>query len=201
MTVSVLACTPQGDVQVRVIDGDTVDAGLESNVRLTLDDGGGFDTPETYHPGCAREAQLGQAASERLHDILRKADKIDLQLRSNTCGYGRYCGVLSADGVNVGDQLIREGLATLREGPLKAAIWRNEGENGAYHSVTLARTYKDREGNLQDTQSFRPKDMLGLSELTRRAHHNAHELDRASFKEMRQSQQQQGQTKAKGQSL
>lgn len=90
---------------------------------------------------------------------------------------------------------------TLREGPLKAAIWRNEGENGAYHSVTLARTYKDREGNLQDTQSFRPKDMLGLSELTRRAHHNAHELDRAAFKEMRQSQQQQGQTKAKGQAL
>lgn len=90
---------------------------------------------------------------------------------------------------------------TLREGPLKAAIWRNEGENGAYHSVTVARTYKDREGNLQDTQSFRPKDMLSLSELTRRAHHNAHELDRAAFKEMRQGQQQQGRTKAKGQSL
>lgn len=40
---------------------------------------------------------------------------------------------------------------TLREGSLKAAIWRNESENGAYHSVTVARTYKDRDGNLQDT--------------------------------------------------
>lgn len=89
---------------------------------------------------------------------------------------------------------------TLREGPLKAAIWRNEGENGAYHSVTVARTYKDRDGNLQDTQSFRPKDMLGLSELARQAHHTAHNLDREVFKERRHSQQEQAQTQSKGHS-
>lgn len=83
---------------------------------------------------------------------------------------------------------------TLREGPLKAAIWRNEGENGAYHSVTVARTYKDRDGNLQDTQNFRAKDMLGLSELARRAHHEAHERDRAAFKEHRQEQAKQAQS-------
>lgn len=89
---------------------------------------------------------------------------------------------------------------TLREGSLKAAIWRNESENGAYHSVTVARTYKDRDGNLQDTQSFRPKDMLGLSELARRAHHNAHELDREVFKERRLAQQAQGQSHKQGHS-
>ncbi|MEL6468050.1 MAG: hypothetical protein AAFQ58_24065 [Pseudomonadota bacterium] len=79
---------------------------------------------------------------------------------------------------------------TVREGPLKAAIWRNESENGAYHSVTVARTYKDRDGNLQDTQSFRSKDMLGLSELARCAHHHVNELDRAAFKEQRQGEAQ-----------
>ena len=79
---------------------------------------------------------------------------------------------------------------TVREGQLKAAIWRNENENGAYHSVTVARTYKDRDGNLKDTQSFRAKDMLGLSELARRAHHHAHDLDREAFKEMRRAQAQ-----------
>lgn len=89
----------------------------------------------------------------------------------------------------------------LREGSLKAAIWRNESEQGAYHSVTVARTYKDREGQLQDTSSFRAKDMLGLAELARRAHHNTHELDREAFKEMRQSQQQeQGRTRPQGHS-
>ncbi len=89
---------------------------------------------------------------------------------------------------------------TLREGPLKAAIWRNEGENGAYHSVTVARTYKDREGNLQDTQSFRPKDMLGLSELARRAHHDVHDRDREVFKERRREGQEQTKTHNQGQS-
>lgn len=78
---------------------------------------------------------------------------------------------------------------TLREGPLKAAIWRNEGQNGAYHSVTLARTYKDDQGELQDTGSFRAKDMLGLSELARRAHHHTHDLDREAFKEQRRDEQ------------
>lgn len=79
----------------------------------------------------------------------------------------------------------------LREGPLKAAIWRNEGENGAYHSVTVARTYKDKDGELRDTNSFRAKDMLGLSELTRRAHHHSHDLDREAFKEERRAAQNQ----------
>ena len=87
---------------------------------------------------------------------------------------------------------------TLREGPLKAAIWRNENDKGVYHSVTLARTYKDQEGNLRDSSSFRAKDMLSLSELTRRAHHGAHELDRAAFKEQRQAQTEQAQKKTRG---
>ncbi|MEM6914203.1 MAG: hypothetical protein AAF511_09520 [Pseudomonadota bacterium] len=77
---------------------------------------------------------------------------------------------------------------TLREGSLKAAIWRNEGKKGAYHQVTLARTYKDRDGQFQDTSSFRSQDMLGLAELARRTHHEVQELDRAAFKEQRRSQ-------------
>ena len=71
---------------------------------------------------------------------------------------------------------------TVREGRLKASIWRNEAESGAYHSISLARTYSDKDGQLRDTQSFRAKDMLPLSELARRAHHQAHELDREAFK-------------------
>ncbi|MEM9910703.1 MAG: hypothetical protein AAF922_07960 [Pseudomonadota bacterium] len=85
---------------------------------------------------------------------------------------------------------------TLREGPLKAAIWRNDGDNGAYHSVTVARTYKDKEGELRDTSSFRSKDLLGLAELARRAHYTANDLDREAFKEHRRTQQEQGQSKA-----
>ena len=74
---------------------------------------------------------------------------------------------------------------TLREGQLKAAIWRNESEKGAYHQVTLSRTYKDRDGNLRDTGSFRSQDMLGLAELARRTHHRVQDLDREVFKAQR----------------
>lgn len=77
---------------------------------------------------------------------------------------------------------------TLRDGSLKATIWRNDGENGTYHTVNLARTYKDDQGNLRDTSSFRAKDMLPLSELSRQAHYRANDLNRDAFREQRQSQ-------------
>ncbi len=98
------------------------------------------------------------------------------------------------------DQPPRRPVETLREGQLKAAIWQNESDNGKYHSVTVARTYKNQDGQLQDTSSFRAKDMLGLSELARRAHHHAHDLDREAFKEQRREQQEQGQERSQSHS-
>ena len=81
---------------------------------------------------------------------------------------------------------------TLREGGLKATIWRNEGQNGAYHSVNLSRTYKDDQGNYHDTGSFRAQDKLGLSELSRQAHYRTHDLNREAFKEQRRSEPEPG---------
>ena len=77
---------------------------------------------------------------------------------------------------------------TLREGPLKATIWRNESENDPYHSVTVPRTYKDRESNLKDTHSIRGKDLRGLSDLARRTHQDVSQREREAFKEHRQAQ-------------
>ena len=45
-------------------------------------------------------------------------------------------------------------VVTLRDGSVKAAIWRNESENGPFHGVTFARTYKDGDGNYHDTDSY-----------------------------------------------
>lgn len=88
---------------------------------------------------------------------------------------------------------------TLRDGTLKAAIWRNESQNGAFHSVTVSRGYKDKEGNWKDTNTFRAQDMLGLSELMRSAHHHVHDLDRDVFKEQRRSPQVPSQTRDQSQ--
>lgn len=45
-------------------------------------------------------------------------------------------------------------LETLRDGRLKATLWENQGENGTYHTVCLAKVYEDREGKLQEKSSF-----------------------------------------------
>ena len=86
---------------------------------------------------------------------------------------------------------------TIRDGSLKATIWRNEGEKGAYHTVNLARTYKDNEGNLRESTSFRAQDMLPLSELSRQAHYRANELNRAAFKERRAAEPEQTRTQSR----
>lgn len=111
LTLLLLACAPTKTMSLRVIDGDTVDAGLDANVRLTLDDGSGFDTPETFRSECLGEATLGARTTARLEELLRNARATELDLGGRSCGFGRYCGTLRVDGVNVGETLIYEGLA------------------------------------------------------------------------------------------
>lgn len=67
---------------------------------------------------------------------------------------------------------------TLRDGNLKAAIWRNEGERGPYWSVTLSKTYRDDQGQPRDTQSFTGTDLLRVAELSRDAYARTNALRR-----------------------
>ena len=67
---------------------------------------------------------------------------------------------------------------TLRDGNLKASIWRNEGENGASYSTTFARVWRDDQGKWHDSQSYSGTDMLRLGELSRTAYHRTNELRR-----------------------
>lgn len=67
---------------------------------------------------------------------------------------------------------------TIRDGMLKSAIWRNEGENGPYYSATLSRTYKDQNGDLRDTHSFSGTELLRVSELARKSYERTQELRR-----------------------
>lgn len=57
----------------------------------------------------------------------------------------------------------------LRDGALKATIWKNEGENGAFFSTTLSKTF-EQNGSLQDGQNFTRNDLLRVSELARQAY-------------------------------
>ena len=64
----------------------------------------------------------------------------------------------------------------VRIGRLKAAIWTNESEGGAYHTVSFARLYRTEEGEWRSTGSFRRDDLLLLGKLADRTHDRIFEL-------------------------
>jgi endonuclease YncB( thermonuclease family) len=104
-------------ISVRVIDGDTIN--LEDgkpNVRLV-----GFNAPETgTRARCEAERQKGEAAKQRLRELVSNGRSDFHQVAcscppgtegTNICNFGRRCGTLRVNGVDVGSTLISEGLA------------------------------------------------------------------------------------------
>ncbi|MEM9450279.1 MAG: hypothetical protein AAGA75_17320 [Cyanobacteria bacterium P01_E01_bin.6] len=72
---------------------------------------------------------------------------------------------------------------TIRDGRIKATIWRNQGEKGAFFPVTFSRTYKDGEGNLQDGDSFTKTELLKVLRLADRAYDTVLGLEAAEKQE------------------
>ena len=58
----------------------------------------------------------------------------------------------------------------VRLGSIKAAIWRNEGDNGPRFNVTFQRLYRTEEGNWQSTASFGRDDLLVLMKVADATH-------------------------------
>ena len=69
----------------------------------------------------------------------------------------------------------------LRDGNLKASIWRNEGENGVTYATTIARTYRLEEGSYRESNSFAGTELLRVSELARKAYDRTNELRREDY--------------------
>jgi endonuclease YncB( thermonuclease family) len=104
-------------ISVRVIDGDTVslDDG-RPNIRLL-----GFNAPETGDRArCETERQKGEAAKRRLRELVSSGRSDFQQVAcscapgtegTDACNFGRRCGTLRVNGVDVGATLIGEGLA------------------------------------------------------------------------------------------
>ncbi|MEO8667107.1 MAG: thermonuclease family protein [Bauldia sp.] len=102
--------------RVTVVDGDTIRIPEEHRaIRLV-----GFNAPESRDPQCPAEGALGQRAKTRLKELVATS-RIDFSPvacacrpgteGTSSCNYGRACGTLRADGEDVGDILIAEGLA------------------------------------------------------------------------------------------
>src|SRR3954451_19821382 len=53
---------------------------------------------------------------------------------------------------------------------IRAAVWANEGEQGARYKATFCRLYKDKEGFWRSTDSFGRDDLLLLAKVADIAH-------------------------------
>lgn len=69
----------------------------------------------------------------------------------------------------------------IRDGNLKASIWRNEGENSVSYATTIGRTYKTDDGAYRETGSFSGTELLRVSELARKAYDRTNDLRRDDY--------------------
>ncbi len=66
-------------------------------------------------------------------------------------------------------------IETLRDGKLKATIWKNFGENGTFYSVEISRTYKDGD-KYGNAHSFSGAELLKVSRLSLKAYDKVGDL-------------------------
>jgi len=96
-----------------VVDGDTAMGtcdGRAANLRLT-----GFDTPETFEPGCEAERALGEAAKTHLARLLQQATLVEVEITGED-HYNRMLAVVRLDGVPLSETMIAADLAVAYAG-------------------------------------------------------------------------------------
>lgn len=99
--------TGNASAAVRTIDGDTIEIDGETIRILNI------DTPEIRHAQCDAERRLGEVAKNRVRQLLASGA---IGIRRGDGGrmtdkYGRTLAVVDVNGVDIGEQLIAEGLA------------------------------------------------------------------------------------------
>lgn len=88
-----------------VVDGDTF---RMNGTKIRIAD---IDAPETHPARCAHEAELGAAATQRLHALLNSGPVSLASVGRDADRYGRKLRLVSVDGRGVGETLVAEGLA------------------------------------------------------------------------------------------
>lgn len=88
-----------------VVDGDTFYLG-GAKVRIA-----GIDAPETHPPRCAQEAQLGEAATEKLRALLNSGAVTMTSIDRDRDQYGRLLRNVAVDGADVGAAMVGAGVA------------------------------------------------------------------------------------------
>ena len=70
--------------------------------------------------------------------------------------------------------------ATLRDGRIKATIWKQDSEKGSFFRVNFTRSYKDEAGEWHDSDSFSGSELLQLAHLATAAYDRTNGLRQAA---------------------
>lgn len=76
----------------------------------------------------------------------------------------------------------------IRIGAIKAAIWRNDGEQGPRFNVSFQRIYRTNEGEWRSTDSFGRDDLLILGKVADAAHTRVLQLQGEAREEQQQAE-------------
>ena len=108
-----------------VYDGDTFRANIPNyppivgeNIGIRIN---GIDAPE-IRGKCAKEISLAKDAQSFAEKTLRSAEVVELR-NLQRGKYFRIVADVYADGVNVGDELVKESLAVVYDGGKKVKDW------------------------------------------------------------------------------
>jgi endonuclease YncB( thermonuclease family) len=99
---------PITSAEIRVIDGDTIEA---HGFRYRMV---GYDTPETaatWREIGPDERAVGTIAKERFQELINPCACPQRKVAAGLCNHGRKCAILTLNGKNIGDSLIAEELA------------------------------------------------------------------------------------------
>ena len=69
-------------------------------------------------------------------------------------------------------------IETIRDGSIKATIWKNFGDHGNFHTVQITRAWKDDQGNYHDGDSFSGSQLLRVAHLAAKAYDRSAEIRR-----------------------
>ena len=102
-TIPLAGTSAKAGGDINIIDGDTI---RMDGITIRIME---LDTPETFRSRCENELVLGLAAKEHLRSLLDSGTVT--YDATGTDRYGRILARVHVGGVNVGQQMIRDGVA------------------------------------------------------------------------------------------
>lgn len=73
--------------------------------------------------------------------------------------------------------------ATIRDGAIKATIWKNQGKKGGFYSVRITRAWKDKEGNYHYSRDFSNTELLIVSRIAGKVYDQVSQLRQSNIAE------------------